>query len=73
MALRVKVSFGRTINLGNFESFRADVGLESDKRDGETIDAAFRRVADEAEKQLKIVCSPVEKALDEADGRRKTK
>lgn len=28
--MRVKVSKGKTINTGNFESFRIDVGLEED-------------------------------------------
>lgn len=27
---RIKVSIGKTINLGNFESLRLDVGLEGD-------------------------------------------
>jgi hypothetical protein len=27
---RIKVSVGRTINLGNFESLRIDVGMEAD-------------------------------------------
>ncbi len=33
---RVKVNYGKTINLGNFESLRIDVGVESDIKPGES-------------------------------------
>lgn len=41
---RVSVSLGFTKNMGDFESLRVDVGLESDKMDGESTTEAYRRV-----------------------------
>jgi hypothetical protein len=44
---KVKVSLGRTVNLGNYESFRIDVGLEEEiegslKTDPDGVDKAYK-------------------------------
>lgn len=49
---RVKVSLGYTLNLGNFQSLRIDIGVEDDRREGETVDEAFSRVYGFTESKL---------------------
>ena len=57
---RIKVSIGKTINLGNFESLRLDVGLEGDTltRDRQDVcDSMVSWIKDELinlEQKLKI-------------------
>ena len=41
---KVSVTLGYTLNLGNFQSLRLDLGVVDSKRDGENIDEAFGRV-----------------------------
>jgi methyl coenzyme M reductase subunit D len=41
---RVSVSLGYTLNLGNFQSLRIDLGVTDSRKDGENIGEAFERV-----------------------------
>jgi len=41
---KVNVTLGYTLNLGNFQSLRIDLGVVDSKRDGENIQEAFDRV-----------------------------
>jgi hypothetical protein len=41
---KVNVTLGYTLNLGNFQSLRLDLGVVDSKRDGETTNEAFERV-----------------------------
>lgn len=41
---KVNVRLGFTMNLGDFESLRLDVGVEDDVREGESVTDAFGRV-----------------------------
>ena len=41
---KVSVTLGYTLNLGNFQSLRLDLGVVDSKRDGETTSEAFERV-----------------------------
>jgi hypothetical protein len=41
---KVNVTLGYTLNLGNFQSLRLDLGVIDSKRDGEDIEQAFNRV-----------------------------
>jgi hypothetical protein len=41
---KVNVTLGYTLNLGNFQSLRLDLGIIDSKRDGETTAEAFDRV-----------------------------
>lgn len=41
---RVNVTLGYTLNLGNFQSLRLDLGVIDSRREGENIDEAFERV-----------------------------
>ena len=41
---KVSVTLGYTLNLGNFQSLRLDLGVVDSKRDGENTDQAFDRV-----------------------------
>ena len=49
---KVKVSLGYTLNLGNFQSLRIDIGVEDSKRDGEMTNEAFERVYKYVEAKL---------------------
>jgi hypothetical protein len=49
---KVSVALGYTINLGNFQSLRSDVGIEDSERDGENINDAFARVYSFVEEKL---------------------
>jgi hypothetical protein len=49
---KVKVSLGYTLNLGNFQSLRIDIGVEDSKRDGEMTNDAFERVYKYVEAKL---------------------
>jgi len=41
---KVSVTLGYTLNLGNFQSLRLDLGVVDSKRDNENTDQAFDRV-----------------------------
>jgi len=41
---KVNVTLGYTLNLGNFQSLRLDLGVIDSKRDSETTEQAFDRV-----------------------------
>jgi hypothetical protein len=73
MVDRVRVSLGRTVNLGNFESYRVDVDLQSAVLDGETVTAAYDRVKKIVEKRLDAECAPVEQGLSDYKTRREKK
>ena len=49
---KVNVTLGYTLNLGNFQSLRIDLGIEDSRRDGETIEDAFNRVYSFTEAKL---------------------
>lgn len=41
---KINVTLGYTLNLGNFQSLRLDLGVVDSRRDGENVDQAFERV-----------------------------
>lgn len=41
---KISVTLGYTLNLGNFQSLRLDLGVTDSRRNGETPDQAFERV-----------------------------
>lgn len=41
---KVSVTLGYTLNLGNFQSLRLDLGIVDSKRNGENTNDAFERV-----------------------------
>jgi hypothetical protein len=49
---KVNVTLGYTLNLGNFQSLRIDLGIIDSRRDGENIDEAFTRVYEFVESKL---------------------
>jgi len=49
---KVNVTLGYTLNLGNFQSLRIDLGVVDSRRDGETIEDAFTRVYSFVENKL---------------------
>ena len=49
---KVTVSLGYTLNVGNFQSLRIDLGIEDSRREGENINDAFERVYSFVENKL---------------------
>ena len=49
---KVNVALGYTLNLGNFQSLRIDLGVEDSKKDGENVQQAFDRVYEFVEEKL---------------------
>lgn len=49
---KVSVTLGYTMNLGNFQSLRIDIGIEDQVRDGENVQDGFDRVYKFVEDQL---------------------
>ena len=49
---KVNVALGYTLNLGNFQSLRIDIGVQDSKRDGETTSEAFERIYSFVETRL---------------------
>lgn len=49
---KVTVSLGYTLNVGNFQSLRIDLGIEDSRREGENINDAFERVYEFVENKL---------------------
>jgi hypothetical protein len=49
---KVNVALGYTLNLGNFQSLRIDIGVEDSLRNDENVDAAFNRVYGFVEQKL---------------------
>ena len=49
---KVNVTLGYTLNLGNFQSLRIDLGIVDSKRDGENTQEAFDRVYSFVETKL---------------------
>ena len=49
---KVNVTLGYTLNLGNFQSLRIDLGIIDSRRDGETVTDAFDRVYSFVEQKL---------------------
>ena len=49
---RVRYSYGRTINTGNYESARIDVGMSSDVQPGETFNEAMDSIREKVVKEV---------------------
>jgi len=49
---KVSVTLGYTLNLGNFQSLRLDLGVVDARRDGESVNDAMERVYTFVESKL---------------------
>jgi len=65
---RLKVNVGRTINTGNFESFRVDVGLEADIEDRVSFNEAYAELFSEVSKQLMVASETAKGKREEGRG-----
>lgn len=63
---KVTVTLGYTLNLGNFQSLRVDLGITDSRRDGENINEAFERVYSFVEEKL---AEKVAEASSEIEGK----
>ena len=62
----VTVNLGYTLNLGNFQSLRVDLGCTDFVRDGEKKEEAMDRVYNFVESQVIQKVSDAKKELDES-------
>jgi hypothetical protein len=62
----VTVNLGYTLNLGNFQSLRVDLGCTDFVREGEDKESAMNRVYDFVESQVIQKVSDAKKELDES-------
>lgn len=62
---KVNVTLGYTLNLGNFQSLRIDLGVIDSRRDGESIDDAFNRVYGFVENKLITKINEAKAEVDE--------
>jgi hypothetical protein len=62
---KVNVTLGYTLNLGNFQSLRLDLGVVDSRRDGETADEAFERVYKFVEDKLTDKINEAKAELEE--------
>lgn len=62
---KINVTLGYTLNLGNFQSLRIDLGIVDSRRDGENINDAFERVYSFVESKL---AEKVKEASAELEG-----
>jgi hypothetical protein len=64
---KVSVTLGYTLNLGNFQSLRLDLGVVDAKRDGENTDQAFERVYKFVEEKLTAKIAEAKLELQESE------
>ena len=64
---KVSVTLGYTLNLGNFQSLRLDLGVVDTKRDGENTDQAFERVYKFVEDKLAAKIAEAKVELEESN------
>ena len=62
---KVSVTLGYTLNLGNFQSLRLDLGVTDTRREGENTDQAFERVYKFVEDKLTNKISEAKSELEE--------
>lgn len=62
---KVSVTLGYTLNLGNFQSLRLDLGVVDSKRENENTDQAFERVYKFVEDKLAEKISEAKVELEE--------
>ncbi len=64
-ATKINVTLGYTLNLGNFQSLRLDLGVVDSKRDGENTEQAFERVYKFVEDKLTEKINEAKSELEE--------
>jgi hypothetical protein len=64
---KVSVTIGYTLNLGNFQSLRLDLGVVDSRRNGETPDQAFERVYKFVEDKLAEKIAEAKVELEESN------
>lgn len=64
---KVTVTLGYTLNLGNFQSLRLDLGVVDSKREGENTDQAFERVYKFVEDKLAAKIAEAKVELEESN------
>lgn len=61
----VTVNLGYTLNIGNFQSLRVDLGCTDNVRDGESMDSAMERVYEFVENKVIEKIESAKKEMNE--------
>ena len=62
---KINVTLGYTLNLGNFQSLRLDLGIVDSKREGENVDEAFERIYKFVEDKLTAKINEAKSEINE--------
>jgi len=65
--IKVSVGLSYTINMGNYESFKIDLGVEDYQQPGETAKEAHERVFNFVNKRLAAKVEKVRKELEDME------
>ena len=68
---RIEVKLGRTINMGDYESARVDVGLVADVLDDKEFNDAANEVYDEVKKLMVVYSKTITDSRDGKSSRRR--
>jgi len=58
---RIEISIAKTINLGDFESIKTQVGMSEDIQDKDDLEEEFDRIYEDVEIKLNEYCDQLEK------------
>ena len=58
---RIEISIAKTINLGDFESIKTQVGMSQDIQDKDGLEEEFDRIYEDVEIKLNEYCDQLEK------------
>jgi len=67
---RIEVSLGKTLNMGQYESARIDIGLAADIDDGADLDESYRKLLMEVNKQLIVNAETIKGKENRQSGNR---
>jgi DNA polymerase III alpha subunit len=58
--VRCHVSIGKTINMGNYNSAKVDIGIARDLQAGETVESTFKQMDDFLSEWMEKYCNEKE-------------
>jgi len=70
---RIEISIGKTVNLGDYESIKIQVGLSQDIQDKDDLEEEFDRIYEDVEIKLNEYCKQLEKLYSNKNKRIKSK
>ena len=69
----IEISLSKTVNLGDYESIKIQVGLSEDIQDKDNLNEEFNRICGDVEEKLNEYCEKLEKEHSNKNKRVKSK